>query len=117
MSIPPKVVLASADLNARARVLEAAGEREVVVTGPLGFSAALQGAGLLVLDLDEGGVRALEELMEAKASGTAPANVIGFMSHVDRELGRAAREAGCHAIARGRFWTHLAEILGTNGPS
>lgn len=117
MSIPGKLVLASADLNARARVLEAAGGRDVVVTPAVGFSEELSGAAILVLDLDEGGEAALEELKEARASGSVPGDVIGFMSHIDRALGRAAREAGCKAVARGRFWSHLAELLEASDPS
>ena len=116
MSIPGKLVLASSDLNARARVLEAAGEREIVFTGPTGFSDAAAGAGLLILDLDEGGTAALEELVELGETGSLKGEVIGFMSHVDRELGRSAREAGCRPIARGRFWAHLAETLGPSAP-
>ena len=116
MSIPARLVLASSDLNAQARVLQGAEGREVVITPPLGFAGALDGAEVLVLDLDEGGLAALNELTAARAAGTVPATVIGFMSHVDRELGRAAREAGCKAVARGRFWGHLAEILEANDP-
>jgi hypothetical protein len=118
VAAPGRIVLASADLNARARVLEAAGPREVETVAATGFRSHLQGASLLILDLDEGGTDALEELKEATAVGETPATVIGFMSHVDRELGRAAREAGCRAIARGRFWSHLDEELqGSSGPS
>ena len=116
MSIPARLVVATSDLNARARVLDAVGDREVVFTGPLGFSGAVDGTEVLVLDLDEGGRDALEELEAVRARGTAPVDVVGFMSHVDRELGRAAREAGCRPIARGRFWTHLAESLGSTDP-
>lgn len=111
MSLPSRFVLASSDLNARARVLEAAGAREVEIVAATGFRGHLEGASLLILDLDEGGTEALGELNEARAAGEAPARVIGFLSHVDRELGRAAREAGCKPVARGRFWTHLSEEL------
>lgn len=121
VSIPGRWVLASSDLNARARVLGAAGAAgaaEVVTTNATGFRPQLPGAALLILDLDEGGTEALVELSEARAAGEAPARVIGFLSHVDRELGRAAREAGCKPVARGRFWTHLSEELAeVNDPS
>ena len=111
VSLPDRWVLASSDLNARARILEVAGAAEVVTTTPTGFRSHLTTASLLILDLDEGGLEALTELGEARTAGEAPADVIGFLSHVDRDLGRAAREAGCRAVARGRFWTHLPEIL------
>lgn len=109
MSIPARLVLATNDLNALARV-EAAAGGPVIRTEPLGFSASLAGADLLILDLDEGGTEALAELTEARASGPLPP-VIGFLSHVDRPLGRAAREAGCRAISRGKFWAKLPELL------
>lgn len=116
MSIPAKLVLASSELNARARILEAAGPRAVVTTGATGYSTHLPGAAILVLDLDEGGTRALEELVDARTAGLAPPVVFGFFSHVDRDLGKMAREAGCTTISRGRFWTHLTELLAEKGP-
>jgi hypothetical protein len=111
VSAPAKAVLASDDLNAQARVLEAAGGIEVVATHPIGFSDHLKGATILIVDLDDGGADALAELVRARAAGVLPATVVGFMSHVDRELGRHAREAGCRAIARGRFWSYLPELF------
>lgn len=117
MSIPGKLLLASSDLNARARVLQAACDREIAFTGPRGFAGQLAGVEILVLDLDEGGPQALEELLAARSAGLAPPKVLGFMSHVDRDLGFAAREAGCRAVARGRFWSQLAEVLEANDPT
>jgi hypothetical protein len=113
VSIPRKVVLASDDLNARARVLAAAegATVEVVTTSPTSFRAHLAGADLLILDLDRGRTEALSELGGAIEAGEAPPEVVGFLSHVDGSLARAAREAGCRAIARGRFWSSLPEVL------
>ena len=112
VSVPDRWVLASSDLNARARILEAAGPIEVVTTEATGFSTRLEAASVLILDLDEGGETALKELTDARSSGVVPPIVVGFMSHVDRDLGRAARAAGCRPIARGRFWSHLPDELG-----
>ena len=112
VSVPDRWVLASSDLNARARILKVAGAIELVTTAPTGFRSHITTASLLILDLDEGGLEALTELGEARAAGEGPADVVGFLSHVDRDLGRAAREAGCRAVARGRFWAHLREELG-----
>jgi AmiR/NasT family two-component response regulator len=109
VSSPRKVILASADLNAIARVQAVV--PDVVVVPVLNYVERLEGADLLILDLDEGGNQALEALGEA---GDHPP-VIAFLSHVDRDLGRAARAAGCRAISRGRFWSHLPELL--NDPS
>ena len=118
MSIPRKVVLASDDLNARARVLAAAEGAgvEVVTTAPIGFAASLPDVDLLILDLDRGRNDALAELRAAVEAGTAPSEIVGFISHVDGSLARDARAAGCRAVARGRFWASLPEILGASDP-
>ena len=119
MSIPRRAVLASDDLNARARVLAAAEGTgvAVVITGTTGFGAHLADSDLLILDLDRGRDEALAELVAATAAGAAPPTVVGFLSHVDGDLARTARAAGCRAIARGRFWASLPEILGVSDPS
>jgi hypothetical protein len=111
MSIP-KMVLASDDLNARARVLAAAADLDVdlVTVGPTGFSGALSGAALLILDLDRGRELALDEL-RAVAADDLPPSVVGFLSHVDADLAAAARAAGCETIPRGRFWSGLPGLL------
>ena len=118
MSIPRKAVLASDDLNARARVLAAADGVgvEVVTTAPTGFRNSLSGTDLLILDLDRGRADALAELAAATDAGETPRTVVGFVSHVDGSLARDARAAGCRAIARGRFWASLPEILGVSDP-
>ena len=110
MSIP-RVVLASDDLNARARVLAAAAplEVEVVLTAPTGFTTVLAETALLILDLDRGREPALEELA---AAPTRPPTVVGFLSHVDAGLAAAARAAGCDPLPRGRFWGALPGMLG-----
>ena len=111
MSIP-RIVLASDDLNARARVLAAAADLDVdlVTVGPTGFSGALSSAALLILDLDRGREPALDEL-GAVAADDLPRSVVGFLSHVDAGLAAAARAAGCKAIPRGRFWGELPDLL------
>jgi hypothetical protein len=104
-----RVVLASDDLNAQARIL-AATERagvELVTAGPTGFADRMVGAVLLILDLDRGREDALAEL----GGLDPPPPVIGFLSHVDGALARAAREAGCRTYPRGRFWTELPALL------
>lgn len=115
MSIPRRVVLASDDLNARARVLAVAEPAgiEVTTTAPAAFRDHLAGSDLLILDLDRGREEALTELAAAVESGQSPPTVVGFLSHVDGSLARAARSAGCRPVARGRFWSSLPEILGT----
>lgn len=118
MSIPARVVLASGDLQAHARVLAAAQApgSTVEITPPSTFVDRLPGADLLILDLDGGREAALAEVRGAAAAGVLPPVVVGFVSHVDGRLARAAREAGVRAIARGRFWRGLPELFGRARP-
>ena len=64
-----------------------------------------------VVDLDAGREKVLEALSRARPSGCVPPRVVGFYSHVDRELGQQATAAGVAAFARGRFWRELESIL------
>jgi hypothetical protein len=64
-------------------------------------------ADLVVVDLGRPGV--LEMLGELDRSGVA---VIGFASHVDRDLMAAARSAGCRQVlARSAFFSRIGEWL------
>jgi hypothetical protein len=60
------------------------------------------------VDLDDGAGALVDQLTR---KGPFPYKVIGYFSHVDTELGRAATEAGIEAYARGRFWADPAKIL------
>ena len=112
MSIPRKVLLASDDLNARARV-EAAAPRgtEIAWAGPTRFVAQVADADLVIIDLDRGRDEALAEVVALLETSGAALEVVGFLSHVDGDLARAARAAGCRPVARGRFWALLPELL------
>lgn len=110
------VLFVGSDLMARERIRSAAahlemGARSAAVTE---LVAALRDepADVLVLDLDEGRQDVLEELRAARSESIAPNVVLGFFSHVDRQLGDAAREAGCTAVRRGKFWSDLPGFLG-----
>lgn len=101
-----KLLLASRDLAARARVQDAA-ERSgwsMATASPrdLGRAAAEHAPALLVIDLDEASVDVL---------GSPGVRAIGFFSHVDRPLAEAARAAGIEAVPRGRFWRTLPQLL------
>jgi hypothetical protein len=101
-----KLLLASRDLAARARVQDAV-ERSgwsmaTASPGDLGPAAAEHAPALVVIDLDEAGVDAL---------GPPGVRAIGFFSHVDRPLAEAARAAGIEAVPRGRFWRTLPQLL------
>jgi hypothetical protein len=109
------VLLIGSDLMARERIRSAAAHQEMksVAAAPADMIDALRAEvpDVLVLDLDEGREALLFDLESARASELTPDVVIGFYSHVDAELGRAAEEAGCRAVRRGRFWASLPDLL------
>ncbi len=110
------VLLIGSDLMARERIRSAAAHQGMksVSAAPADMIDALRAEALdvLVLDLDEGRDALLSDLESARAKELTPDLIIGFYSHVDAELGRAAEEAGCRAVRRGRFWASLPEFLG-----
>lgn len=68
---------------------------------------------LLILDLNSDRFEPLQ-LLQAVNSDAALTNVrtLGFLSHVQKDLAVAAREAGCDRImARSAFTKNLPEIL------
>lgn len=103
------------DLMARDRLLTAAAAAGAeVVTSPFGHlvdSLTDTPVDTLVVDLDEGREGALEEVETARDSDLLPPTVIGYFSHVDDALRRAAVEAGCTPIPRGKFWQEIATLL------
>ena len=72
---------------------------------------------LLVLDLNSARFEPLKLLLELKsdeASRGVP--VVGFLSHVQKDLAVAARESGCdRVVARSAFTRDLPEILAGDG--
>jgi len=65
---------------------------------------------LIVVDLNarQGPLEAIEKLQ----AGGNPVPVIGFLSHVQRDLAERAREAGCkQVLPRSSFTQNLSEIL------
>ncbi len=68
---------------------------------------------LLVLDLNSARYDPLRLLERLKASpDTRSIPVVGFLSHVQKDLAVAAREAGCdRVLARSAFTKNLPEIL------
>jgi hypothetical protein len=89
------------DLMDRSRITAARVPAEFVSS-----PASLVGrdADLIVVDLGRPGVLAV--------LGDLAVPVIGFASHVDRELLAAARAAGCERVlARSAFFANVAELL------
>jgi DNA-binding NarL/FixJ family response regulator len=108
-------LLVGGDLGARARVDAAASGTgvTVVTTTPERMADAMRSDSLdfVILDLDTGRERVLQALQDARADGSAPNQVVGYFSHIDRELGEAARRAGCRAVPRGAFWRDLPALF------
>ena len=101
------------DLMDRSKVMAAAGEVSFV-TSPsrLPDAAARPGVGIVVVDLSRPGVMAV--LPQVAATGI---RLIGFGSHVDRELLDEAGRAGCgEVMARSAFFRSLPGLLGGAGP-
>ena len=111
----PAIVLVDADLSARARIDAAARRRgfELVTCTGAGLEDTLERmrAAAVVVDLDSGGTAALAAVEAARRVDLLPVRVVGFFSHVDADLGRAARAAGIEALPRGRFWSGLDELF------
>ena len=109
------VLLVEGDLMARARLEAAARDAgaDIVAVGAEDLAAALKGSrvGVVVVDLDAGGDRALAAVRQARDRGVLDQRVIGYYSHVDAALGAAASAAGVEALPRGRFWRTLPEVL------
>jgi CheY-like chemotaxis protein len=68
---------------------------------------------LLILDLNSARFEPLELLRSVKSDRiTQQVPTVGFLSHVQRDLAVAAREAGCdHVMARSAFTKDLPKIL------
>jgi AmiR/NasT family two-component response regulator len=109
------VLFVGSDLMARERIRSAAAHLQMMsvsssVTELLG-ALEKHSVDVVVIDLDEGREAVLVKLEEARAAGHSPPAVVGFYSHVDADLGRAAERAGCRAVRRGRFWSSLPDLL------
>ncbi len=112
------VVAAVEDLLFRSKISETADQLGVEATfprspGKLVEHAASSPPNLFVLDLNSARFEPLA-LLETLKSDDALKNVpvVGFLSHVQVDLARAAREAGCDRVmARSAFTKDLPKIL------
>ena len=108
-------MLVSSDLLARSRLesaaLEAGAELDAAEPSRLLEELRERAPELLILDLDAGGRALLDRVEEARGEGIAPERVVGYFSHVDDVLGRAAELAGVRALPRGRFWREVRDLL------
>ncbi len=66
----------------------------------------------VIIDLNHRSGAALEAVRTIRAGITSTTPVVGFLSHVQADLSRAAREAGCDSVlARSAFSEQLPKIL------
>ena len=73
---------------------------------------------LLILDLNSARFKPLTLLQTVRSDGaTREVPTVGFLSHVQKDLAVAAREAGCDRIvARSAFTRDLPQILAGHTP-
>jgi hypothetical protein len=113
------VLLVGSDLMARSRLVDATSRAgvDLQTTTVNGFMEAMKSAqpSLVVVDLDEGRDALLKQISELRDAGLLTSRTVGFYSHVDRELGEAAEQAGCEPWPRGKLWRSLDQLLDSAG--
>src|SRR3982750_4743479 len=117
MSTDNRTVLALvSDLMFTVRIGEAAKRAQVAlkfVKDSNDLLAHRNQADLVILDLNNTQTDAIGAIKQLKSlEETNSIRIVGFVSHVQGDLIRAAREAGCDEIlARSAFFSSLPEIL------
>ncbi|MDZ7266959.1 MAG: hypothetical protein ONB48_05695 [candidate division KSB1 bacterium] len=110
--LPQHVLAAVRDLFLRSKIQAVARAAAVEVEIHGDFSTLLarlpEQSAVLLVNLEELPATALPALSASRAAGH---RVIGFLSHVEVDLARAARAAGCLVMARSQFFARLPEIL------
>ncbi|CAN5530633.1 hypothetical protein BH24ACT20_BH24ACT20_11590 [soil metagenome] len=119
-----RVLAAVEDLLFKSKILETAKELDVEAQFPRSPKKLLDALGesppeLLILDLNSTRFGPLEILNEVKsAETTSQVPVVGFLSHVQKDLAVAAKEAGCDRImARSAFTRDLPKIIAGDSPN
>jgi len=114
----PSVLAAVDDLFFAAKidaVAKTVGASLLLVSKPGQFWTALAGfvPRWIIMDLNSRVFDSLEVVRQVKRDARlAQTRVIGFFSHVQVELGRAAEQAGCdQVVRRSLFVVQLPEIL------
>jgi PleD family two-component response regulator len=121
-SLAQKVVAAVEDLLFRSKISQTAEVLGVEAGFPRSPKRLMEQASqsppdLLVLDLNSARFEPLELLKRLKSDeATRDVPVVGFLSHVQKDLAVAARESGCDRVmARSAFTKDLPKILAGNG--
>ncbi len=111
-----RVLAAVEDLLFRSKISETAEQLGIEAKFPRNRRKLLEALresppDLLVLDLNSARFEPLDLLRTVK-SDEVGIPTVGFLSHVQRDLAVAAREAGCdHVMARSAFTRDLPKIL------
>src|ERR671917_2546291 len=111
-----RVLAAVEDLLFRSKISETAEQLGIEARFPRSPKKLLEALresppDLLVLDLNSARFEPLDILRTVK-SNEVGIPTVGFLSHVQRDLAVAAREAGCdHVMARSAFTRDLPKIL------
>ncbi len=119
-----KVLAAVEDLLFRSKISETADALGVEASFPRNPKKFLEQAtasppDLLVFDLNSTRFEPLKLLEEIKTdTALKDVPIVGFLSHVQKDLAVAARESGCDRVmARSVFTKDLPEILAGDGGS
>ena len=118
-----KILAAVEDLLFRSKISETASSLGIEAAFPRNPKRLLEALresppDLLVLDLNSARFEPLKLLMSVKSeSATRDISTVGFLSHVQKDLALAAREAGCdRVVARSAFTKDLPQILAGRTP-
>ena len=113
-----RVLAAVEDLLFKSKISETAAQLGVEARFPRSRGKLLEAIresppDLLIIDLNSARFEPLELLRIVKTDGALrEVSTVGFLSHVQRDLAVAAREAGCdHVMARSAFTRDLPGIL------
>jgi CheY-like chemotaxis protein len=117
MSSAKKIVAVVSDLMFTVKIQEAAkraGVEAVFVKSENEAAAeAKQNPAVIILDLNNSAVNALEVIAKLKNDeATSKVKLLGFVSHVQADLKEAAEDKGCDVVMpRSAFSHNLAAIL------
>jgi PleD family two-component response regulator len=119
-----RVMAAVEDLLFRSKISETADQLGVEASFPRSpkklEDALREGApDLLILDLNSSRFEPLKLLRSVKSEETTrDVKTVGFLSHVQKDLAVAAKEAGCDRVmARSAFTKDLPKVLAGGEPS
>ena len=119
-----RIVAAVEDLLFRSKISETANRLGIEASFPRNPKKLAETLGssppdLLILDLNSSRFEPLRLLRTVRSEGkTKDLRTVGFLSHVQKDLAVAAREAGCDRVmARSAFTKDLPKVLAEGEPS